>query len=105
MGLFKKSSWGAAVMQAPQPNPYNFKVVSEKVAGDYLLAEVNYPDATNFEGNKILLVQGRETLKNLSSLDPHFLKHSGVLILARFRPDIHGRAMAEMLFEELTKQK
>lgn len=99
MGLFKKSSWGAAVMQAPQPNPYNFIVVSEKVNGDYLLAEVKYPDATNFEGNKILLIKGKKTLRGITSLDPHFLKHSGVLIMARFRPDVLGRALAAQTLE------
>ena len=43
-------------------------------------------DATNFEGNKIILIKGTTSLKGMKALDPHFLKSGSFEVIARFRP-------------------
>jgi hypothetical protein len=89
----RKSLYGTAVVPASvQPNPYRFTIKREVSFGSYVLAEVNYPDATNFEGNKILLVYGRTTLTDLKELDPHFLEDGAVQLVARFHPSANGWA-------------
>lgn len=99
MGLFRKSSWGS-VGVAPQPDPYKYTVEWEEVSGDYVLAMVIYDGVTNYEGRKLILAKA-ETLRGLSSLDPHFLKFSTVEIIARFRPDENGLKFARKLMEGL----
>lgn len=81
----------------PSPDRYNIK--DSKVIGRCLILEVNYPDATNFEGNKIMVYKGfsscGELLKACSGkLDPHFSK-SNVSPIARFAPTDEGRRLAE----------
>lgn len=102
MGLFNKSSWGAAALGVAQPNPYNFRLVREvRINKDYLLVEVVYPDATNFEGRKLILLTGTDSVSKLDSLDPHFLKNSSVTVVARFRPDAEGEKLALILADTL----
>lgn len=93
-------------MAAPQPDPYNFKIIDERSIGPYVFAEIDYPDATNFEGRKLLVCrrEGFDTLRGLSSLDPHFLEDSGVVIVARFRPDQEGRLMMRA-FMDMVKSR
>ena len=73
-----------------QPDPYNFKIIKEVSGNDCVLAFVNYPDATNFEGNKIILIRGTTSLKGMKALDPHFLKCSSIEVIARLRPTDEG---------------
>ncbi len=81
------------------PNPYNFEVAEAMQIGSYVCAKVNYPDATTYEGNKVLLLGGitAEELAEINVLDPHFF-HDG-LVVARFRPDEEGWADAQALAE------
>lgn len=100
MGLsIGRSSWGS-VGVAPQPDPYKYKVGWEETKGEYVLGQVNYEGVTNFEGEKLIIARAK-TLKGHHSLDPHFLKFSDVVIIARFRPDQEGLAMARKLMEVL----
>ena len=46
----------------PNPDPFNFRVLMEQVVGNYLVVWVLYPDATNFEGLKILLLESVKTV-------------------------------------------
>ena len=80
-----------------QPNPYNFRVVKQVKHNGNLLAWINYPDATNFEGNKILVIKGLSTLDGVGALDPHFLETGTFTIVARFRPTEEGWKMGQQL--------
>lgn len=89
----------------PNPNPTNFQIVASYQIAKFLIMKVNYPDCTNYEGNKILVYYD-VTLKQLldqKSIDPHFSnnpeKHSPV---ARFVPTDEGWMMAEDLANALT---
>lgn len=80
----------------PNPNPYRYKVVSYQGPHPYRVLEVTYPDATNFEGRKILLFKD-VTLTDLrlqGFIDPHFSDGPGVHPIARFVPTPEGMAMA-----------
>lgn len=80
------------------PNPDNYKVVKAKELHGYLILQLNYPDCTNYEGNKILVFQGVTLidLVNQRKIDPHFFKHSLYKSpIARFEPTDIGWAMAE----------
>jgi hypothetical protein len=116
MGMFKKSS--GSIYEAnkgdcliklcppvkdtklPNPNPENFKIIASLCCEDFLIVRVNYPDCTNFEGDKILVYQGDITAEDLAkrkTLDPHFHdnpKHPSPI--ARFEPTEEGWRMAKI---------
>jgi hypothetical protein len=79
----------------PNPNPLNFIVKRTKRIGDYVIAEINYPDCDNFEGNKILMWDGVDEtfIKNLREIDPHFTNNKYSPI-ARFKPTKEGWDLA-----------
>ena len=84
----------------PNPDPKNFKIIKANQNGRFLLILINYPDCTNYEGNKILLYENT-TIYDLieqESIDPHFSnnpkKYSPV---ARFEPTDYGWELAEKL--------
>jgi len=79
------------------PDPNNFRVLEEKAVGDYLMLLVNYPNCTNFEGDKILVFKSFSSAKELlrftdNKLDPHFARGQTAPI-ARFPPTENGKAM------------
>jgi hypothetical protein len=82
----------------PNPNPKNFKIVKAVKVKKFLLLLVNYPDCTNYEGNKILVYKNT-TLKDIDkqkSLDPHFSNNCRFISpIARFEPTIEGWDMAD----------
>lgn len=97
--LFSSSTYDSDIKN-PNPNPENFQILKSKIIGRYILLSVNYPDCTNFEGDKILLYKdvNINTLLEQKSLDPHFsnntLLHSPI---ARFKPTKEGWELAEKL--------
>jgi hypothetical protein len=58
---------------------------------------INYPDCTNYEGNKILVFHNIsvEEIANANTIDPHFCDKDHVSPIARFRPSKDGWSMAE----------
>lgn len=79
------------------PDPKNFTILREELVGDCLVLSVKYPDATNYEGIKIMVYQGFENSRALLAqtnglLDPHF--STEVSPVARFKPDGNGWANA-----------
>lgn len=104
MGLspFKKSCFNLSNSQCKSyekvddinPNPFIFKIKRYEQFGEIIVAEINYPNCTNYEGNKIIVLEGISTgkLKGLKCLDPHFSKNFP--ILARFKPTQRGWALA-----------
>lgn len=90
------------------PDPKDFKIKRSVSAGEYCALEVNYPNCTNYEGNKILVVRGREDLMHrLKRLDPHFSDsdESYWSLIARFQPTEKGWMMACWLTIELNKME
>lgn len=102
--LFGSSSLNRIYENKPlptDPRPEVFKIISLKQIGKCVLGIVNYPHATNFEGDKIL-VWGNATVEEVRALrviDPHFLKDSK--IIARFRPTGEGYKLAKMFCKML----
>lgn len=81
----------------PNPDPANYKVVLAEEHGNYLIVKLNYPNCTNFEGNKILVFQGIKLidLMNQRLIDPHFFQDSKYASpIARFVPTPEGLLMA-----------
>lgn len=82
------------------PDPRNFRIVTLKQCGYALVAMVEYPNCTNFEGKKILVYHGvgADELKKAEVLDPHFsddFKDEFKLpLVARCLPTIGGWKMA-----------
>ena len=88
------------------PNPSNFKILLVAYIGAYKVVKVNYPDCTNFEGNKILVLKDitLEELFSLTDLDPHFQSGSPKgSPFARFEPTLEGWKAAVTLAEALSK--
>ena len=86
MGLFRRRSSHIDL----QPNPKSFKIIKCKKIGKIYVSFINYPDAKNFEGNKILI-----TIKNpkeMKILDPHFSED--INVIARFIPTDEGWELA-----------
>lgn len=57
------------------PDPKIFRIVTIKKIGKVWLSKINYPSASNFEGNKILITTFDPSVRK--HLDPHFDKNSG----------------------------
>lgn len=108
MGLyFGRGSLRDAYRSLPpvaQPDPYNFQLVEEVGGENHVLVRVKYPDATNFEGEKIILIHGMKTLKGVKCLDPHFLEQSGITVVARFRPTFAGWELGKANLKALEAQ-
>ncbi len=77
----------------PNPNPYRFKILEWMQTGPYLAVKINYPDCTNYEGNKILVYDGIDIddLKKYDCIDPHFSGNEKFKSpIARFEPTEQG---------------
>lgn len=90
------------------PNPTRFKILKTKQVGHYLIAIINYPDSTNFEGNKILVYRDitDSEFRNLRVIDPHFSNEKGVHSpIARFEPTIEGMNIAKLFVNALVESE
>lgn len=84
----------------PNPNPKNFKILDSLHCENFLIVKVNYPDCTNYEGNKIMVYENvtLPQLKRQGTIDPHFSNNNTMYNpIARFEPTTRGWAMA-MIF-------
>jgi hypothetical protein len=97
MGLSCRSSSSLeSSCKTPNPNPKNFEIKKVAFWGEYVAVMVNYPDCTNFEGNKILIFKSDiGKIKKWCSIDPHFFPSESSPI-ARFRPTKQGWKDAEI---------
>lgn len=104
VNLFRRSSdsyWASqpttqSKSQEPgDPDPKIFKVEKALYKGNIVLAKINYPNCTNYEGNKILVMSKDDYEKALESkiLDPHF-SDKGQSVIARFEPTEKGWNLA-----------
>lgn len=79
------------------PNPKNFRILRHFCVRDLTVVEVIYPDATNYEGRKIMLYRARlEDIMAQKELDPHFCDDGSHLSpFARFEPTDRGWGAAQ----------
>lgn len=87
----------------PAPNPARFEIRRlEQVGADRVVAEVHYPDCTNYEGNKILLFVGmtERGVREMKTMDPHF-SPTQVCPFARFEPTKRGWEWAIYLADRM----
>lgn len=95
MGIspFKVSS---SIYDAPlvsgNPDPKQFKITSYSQVGSNLVVLINYPDCTNYEGDKILVLRDTPISEVVSALilDPHFTEKDVLKPFARFEPTEYG---------------
>lgn len=78
----------------PNPNPEVFLVKQATAIGRFVVCRVNYPDATTFEGDKVMILRdiSQPGVIEARRLDPHFSEDGKVI--ARFRPDEEGWELA-----------
>ena len=72
------------------PDPWHYVIKSVETVNDHLIISVN---CTNYEGNKLLLMEKGYQMRAGNPLDPHFQpddKHP----IARFEPTTRGLRMA-----------
>lgn len=89
---------------AGNPDPSNYKILLLTEVGDYLIVKLNYPNCTNFEGNKILVFQGVKLidLMNQKLIDPHFFQDAKYASpVARFTPTEEGMIMARAFVDAM----
>ena len=81
------------------PDPKNFNIIKHTKIGRFLIVKINYPNCTNYEGDKILVYEdiSIEILRQKEELDPHFCDNDKCLSpLARFEPTEKGWKCAEI---------
>lgn len=79
------------------PNPKNFRI-DKLIELQNTYVEIFYPDAKNYEGNKVLVFRGKVARELLSAkeIDPHF--NCGFLApIARFEPSELGKLLGMQL--------
>jgi hypothetical protein len=101
MGMKLFSDAPSVPRVAPNPDPKNFQILSSVWINGYLIVEAYYPDATTFEGKKIMVYRGVANAATLlqwtnNTLDPHF-SEGPFSPVARFAPTREGRALAKMM--------
>ncbi len=103
MGLYSSSrrSAGRYTKDNKNPDPERWHIIKSEQVGKVLLAEVLYPNATNFEGRKLLMFHWGVTLDRIvkdPKLDPHFRAGQrdtcGHVPVARFVPTEFGWQIA-----------
>lgn len=98
---FLKVSKPGQVGKPPDPNPARFSIVRTQGMGLFTVALINYPDATPYNGNKVLVFNLIENqVRNMKVIDPHFTGVSPEP-LARFRGDAQGWELACILVANL----
>jgi hypothetical protein len=85
------------------PDPLRYSITKHIKIGKFLVVMINYPNCTNYEGNKICLYKNVtiQQLKSQKYLDPHFSKNKKYYSpIARFEPTDFGWDLAITLANE-----
>lgn len=104
-GIKKSESWRSSPnppsseldhIKPSPPNPYVFQVERQVSMAGWTILMVRYPDATNYEGRKILVYHHPiQVVLEQKKLDPHFCDEQGCISpVARFEPTEQGWMMA-----------
>ena len=83
-----------------QPQPYRFTILDLHQGPGGVAVKVRYPDATNYEGVKVIVYLGATArrVRHAKILDPHFHDdHAALTPFARFEPTDAGWAAARTL--------
>lgn len=72
------------------PDPTRFKIKKIKAYKRFICVFINYEEAINYEGNKIIVLKDStvDEIKSLKEIDPHFWEKGKVI--ARFEPTEEG---------------
>ena len=93
----KYNQYQSTTNTSPMANAFNFKILNFAIlkGDDYIALRVHYPDATEFNGIKIMIYKKElyNWLKQTNKLDPHFLNNNTSPI-ARFPGNDIGWDMA-----------
>jgi hypothetical protein len=84
------------------PNPAKFEIIRRLARNENVALIVNYPNCTNYEGNKIMVYRGVDPsyLYGQKELDPHFTEKENIIKpFARFEPTEQGWMKAVMLLD------
>lgn len=95
MGVCKILSGGSTTGQlydVRNPNPRVFIISETLEIGVFTIADIEYPNCENYEGHKILVFCGvsAQELRQLKTIDPHFIEDSLYSPIARFEPTPGG---------------
>lgn len=101
--FLSSSSFDSENKSNNNPNPTKFRVLREKRINNFIILKLNYPDCSNYEGNKILLFKDCSLLDIVNQkegIDPHFSDNKELISpIARFKPDDEGWSMAVFFAE------
>lgn len=78
---------------APNPDPNNYVIKDSQMVRGHAILMVHYPDATSYEGHKILFYKNTklDDIRKQKHLDPHFSNNKQFLSpFARFEPTNDG---------------
>lgn len=84
----------------PNPKPNNYIIKKYYSIKNNLVVVINYPDCTNYEGDKVLVYSNVniKELKEQKLIDPHFSNNKKFKSpFARFEPTQFGIEMAKKL--------
>lgn len=103
INLFSKNcdfSISAFQEENAAPEPDIFKIIKLEQIENHVVALINYPNCTNYEGNKICVFayMSEKRLKKLKEIDPHFSEDMNSPF-ARFKPTQYGWEMALKIAE------
>lgn len=87
------------------PDPNDFKILSLDEVEGHSIVIVKYHDCINYKGIKLLFFKNTSNaiIKDLDTLNPHFLEEKGVFPFARFEPTEDGIRAAVALASLLKK--
>lgn len=75
----------------PNPDPFNWIILESCQFGDYLAVKIQYPNCTNYEGQKILVFKSTiSEIRKQKKIDPHFGEDNLIYPIARFQPTHEG---------------
>lgn len=91
------------VRPAGNPDPGRYVLEHVVPVGRHVVAQIRYPDATNYEGVKVLVYRNTTAsqVRRASRLDPHFCDDGHLAPFARFEPADAGRRAAVALARQL----
>ena len=83
---------------SPEPNPFRFEILDEHEELRTIALKVRYPNATEFNGIKILVydITHKDWIHNTKKLDPHFLEGE-ISPLVRLKGNDLGWILAKSL--------
>lgn len=90
-------------------NTENFTIKRKEHIGNYYILKVHYPNCTNYNGYKILVLESKYKIdfEWVRRLNPHCIEDTthGIKLIARFFPTDEGWSIATFLCTCLTRKE